>query len=343
MYKISTRLADGRELIYYDRRPGREPVPDRRELPPRVDESQVRLDQATGDWIIVADHRQDRTFRPVTHECPLCPTRGPNQTEIPAPDYDVAVLENRFPALTDAAGGRCEVICFSSEHDASFVDLKPDQVRLVLDVWTDRTAELAARPGVIQVFCFENRGPEMGVTLHHPHGQIYAYPYVAPRTAQMLVQANAYRADHGANLFDALVEAERSAGTRMVAENEAWLAFVPYAARWPYEAHLYPKRRHRDLTELDEPERDAFGDIYLDLLRRFDRLFDTPAPYVAAWHQAPGGQPGTDEFALHLELFTNRRGPDRLKVLGGTEVALGAFSNDIGPESAAARLRDLGR
>jgi UDPglucose--hexose-1-phosphate uridylyltransferase len=236
--------------------------------------------------------------------------------------------------------GRCEVICFSSDHDLSFADLSEDQARLVLDVWIDRTEDLARYPGIEQVFCFENRGPEIGVTQTHPHGQIYAYPFATPRTNRMLDMTTSYRRRFGRNVFDDLLAAERADGSRIVAQNSHWLAFVPYAARWPYEVHLYPKRRRTDLTGLDEDERDAFPAIYLDLLQRFDQLFDTPAPYIAAWHQAPAHDGGRD-FALHLELFTNRRSSGKLKFLAGSEAGMDVFANDITPEQAAKRLRAL--
>jgi UDPglucose--hexose-1-phosphate uridylyltransferase len=353
MQKTGSTLADGREIIYYDRGPiSRRPAPDTRRLPAAKRDSWRRLDATTGEWIIVAGHRQDRTFQPTVGDCPLCPTRDGRLTEVPEPDYDVVVFENRFPALSgppttidggplmasSTANGRCEVISFSSDHDLTMAELKPEQMRLVLDVWVDRTRSLAALPGVAQVFCFENRGAEMGVTLPHPHGQIYAYPYVTPRTSRMVVQAAEYRRAYGGNLFEDLVAAELANGTRVIATNDEWVAFVPFAARWPYEVHLYPRIRRGDLTGLDESQRDAFAGIYLDVLARFDRLFASPTPYVSAWHQAPTGN---DELAVHLELFTNRRSVDRSKVLGGTEVAMDAFSNDVGPEPAAERLREL--
>ncbi len=364
MHKTSTHLADGRDLIYFDRRDtAREVPPDLRDLGRRPGASEPRFDLRTGDWVVVADHRQDRSFQPTASDCPLCPTRPGRPTEVPATDYEVVVFENRFPALSTpsglagterlgrpvappaplwsaSGGGRCEVICFSSEHDASFADLKPDQARLVLDAWADRTDDLSRRDGVAQVYCFENRGAEIGVTQPHPHGQIYAYPYLTPRTAHMLERARAYRSATGANLFDDLVAAE-TAAERVVARNDEWIAFVPFAARWPYEVHAYPSRRRRDLTELDDGERDAFVALYLDLLARFDRLFDAPAPYISAWHQAPRREPGAAEFALHLELFTNRRGDTKLKVMAGTEAGMDSFSNDISPEKAAARLREI--
>lgn len=341
MYRVSSRLSDGRELIYYQAHEPFDPPPDRRGLPAQTLASEVRYDRSTGDRVVIAGHRQTRGLLPEPDDCPLCPSRDGRLTEVPAEDYDVVVFENRFPALTRSSSGRCEVICFSSEHDIASVDLKPDQVRLILDAWTDRTRELGALPGITQVFCFENRGPEMGVTQAHPHGQIYGYPFVTGRTQRVLHQTQQYRRVHNANLFDDIVGQELADGRRVVTMTDEWVAFVPFAARWPYEVHLYPRRRRTDLTGLDEAQRETFASVYLELLRRFGGLFDLPAPYVSAWHQAPNVPDATD-FALHLELFTNRRTSERLKMLGGTEVAMDAFSNDVDPDFAAQRLREFG-
>jgi UDPglucose--hexose-1-phosphate uridylyltransferase len=207
--------------------------------------------------------------------------------------------------------------------------------------WTDRSAELAGQPGVEQVYCFENRGAEIGVTLSHPHGQIYAYPYITPRTDRMLASCASYRRETGSNLFDDILAAEEADSSRIVLRGSHWTAFVPYAAHWPYEVHLYPRRRVPSLVALAGTARAEFCELYLDLLRRFDRLFDRPAPYISAWHQAPVRR-GGDDFALHLELFTVRRAPGKLKYLAGSESGMGAFANDITPEAAAGRLRQLG-
>ena len=386
MKKTSTRLADGRELIYYDSRDDVvRDAPDQRPLDATATASEIRYDPLLDEWVVVASHRQGRTYHPPANECPLCPSRDGRLSEIPEGDYDVAVFENRFPSLTmagttagtdaptavpAAAGhlpdlvragtGRCEVVCFTSDHDASFADLTPQHVGLVLDAWTDRTAELSALPGVEQVFCFENRGAEIGVTLGHPHGQIYAYPFVTPRTERMLAAAAVHRKRTGRNLFDDLLEAARatrgSSADRVVIAGEHWTAFVPYAAHWPYEVHLYPNRRVGDLLALNDAERTEFCTVYLDLLRRFDLLFSEPAagaagsdtavnktPYIAAWHQSPvGSGPGSSgEMALHMELFTIRRTVGKLKFLAGSESGMDVFINDVSPETAAQRLREV--
>ncbi|MFE1588426.1 galactose-1-phosphate uridylyltransferase [Streptomyces sp. NPDC059402] len=350
MKKTSTRLADGRELVYYDLRDDtvRDAV-DRRPLERTVTTSEVRRDPLLGDSVAVASHRQGRTYHPPADQCPLCPSDGERLSEIPDSSYDVVVFENRFPSLAGDSG-RCEVVCFTSDHDASFADLGEEQARLVLDAWTDRTSELSHLASVEQVFCFENRGAEIGVTLGHPHGQIYAYPFTTPRTALMLRSLASHKdATGGENLFDAVLE-EELAGERVVLEGEHWAAFVPYAAHWPYEVHLYPKRRVPDLLGLDEAARTEFPKVYLELLRRFDRIFgegEPPTPYIAAWHQAPFGQLDEfdgvtrDDFALHLELFTIRRTSGKLKFLAGSESGMDVFINDVPPERAAERLREV--
>ncbi|MFE1308773.1 galactose-1-phosphate uridylyltransferase [Streptomyces sp. NPDC058755] len=350
MKKTSTRLADGRELIYYDLRDDtvRDAV-DRRPLDRTITTSEVRRDALLGDSVAIASHRQGRTYHPPADECPLCPSTSDRLSEIPDSSYDVVVFENRFPSLAGGSG-RCEVVCFTADHDASFADLTEEQAGLVLDAWTDRTSELSHLPSVEQVFCFENRGEEIGVTLGHPHGQIYAYPFTTPRTALMLRSLAAHKeATGGENLFDAVLEQEL-AGERVVLEGEHWVAFVPHAAHWPYEVHLYPKRRVPDLLALDEAARTEFPQIYLELLRRFDRIFgsgEPPTPYIAAWHQAPFGAleefdgVTRDDFALHLELFTIRRTSGKLKFLAGSESGMNVFINDVPPECAAERLREV--
>jgi UDPglucose--hexose-1-phosphate uridylyltransferase len=385
-WKDSARLADGREIIYYDESPGlgRAKAPDRRPLGYRpagpgeisgADEnlspSGLRWDALAGEWVIIAAQRQDRTFLPPPEECPLDPSREGRLTEIPADDYDVVVFENRFPSLRGAgdqaaavglpampqpdgpletagvpgrpATGRCEVVCFTSDHDASFASLSPRRVRTVLEAWADRTAVLGDMPGIEQVYCFENRGEEIGVTLSHPHGQIYGYPFVTPRTERMLRQARAHAAAGRANLFDELVAGELAAGIRIVGRNEHWIAFVPAAARWPYEVVLFPARRVASLPDLTDAARDAFCTLYLDVLRRLDALFGVPLPYIAAWHQAPGGDPfARQEFGLHLQVLSIRRAPGKLKYLAGSESGMGVWINDVLPEDAARRLREAG-
>ncbi|MEU2947488.1 galactose-1-phosphate uridylyltransferase [Nocardiopsis alba] len=343
MRKTSARLADGREIVYYDESDhGDRAHVDPRPLPARPAGSEIRLDPLTREPVVVAAHRQDRTHLPPDDRCPLCPSTPERHTEIPAPSYDVVAFENLFPALAGDRG-RCEVLCFSDEHDTSLARLGPRRIRTVVDAWADRSAVLSALPGIEQVYCFENRGPEIGVSLHHPHGQVYALPFVTPRTRDVLASARAHREETGGDLFEDVLAAER-AGPRVVLENGHWTAFVPEAARWPVEVHLYPRRPVADLPDLGDAERDAFAELYADLLARLDRLFDLPLPYIAAWHQAPLHDAEARSLSrLRLEVFSVRRAPDRLKYLAGTESGMGVFVNDVAPETTARLLRKAGR
>ena len=356
---VRAQLADGRDIAYYAL-PGNtpRPVPDRRPLAPRPAsaQSEVRYDAATGDWVAVAAHRQDRTYKPPADQCPLCPSPTGETSEVPAADYDVVVFENRFPSLSHAgegaepipAGalsapgvGRCEVICFSSDHTTSFAELTHEHARLVVDVWRDRTRAMFAMTGVEQVFCFENRGEEIGVTLTHPHGQIYGYPYLTPRTATMLRQAESYAAEHdGANLFADIVSRELRDGVRVIARTHDWTAFVPFAARWPVEVHIYPNRRVLNLLELTDDELDGFTDIYVDVLGRFDHMYPTALPYISALHQYRPDR-GQEQGYFHVELMSIRRSATKLKYLAGSESGMDAFITDVTPEQTAERLKAL--
>ncbi|HEY3996672.1 MAG TPA: galactose-1-phosphate uridylyltransferase [Mycobacterium sp.] len=354
------KLADGRELLFFAL-PGHHPAPveDRRPLPARsAAQSELRFDQSTGQWVIIAALRQDRTYKPPPDQCPLCPGPTGLTSEVPAPDYDVVVFENRFPSLsggshpmtapTSAADfvsapgqGRCEVICFSSDHTGSFADLAPAHARLVVDAWRHRTRDLLAAPEIEQVFCFENRGEEIGVTLTHPHGQIYGYPYLTPRTAAMLERAGRYRTLHGSNLFADLLARENADGSRIVARSDSFTAFVPFAARWPVEVHIYPNRFVHNLIELGEDELDGFVRIYLDVLNRFDRMYSSPLPYISALHQYAETGAQADGY-FHVELMSIRRSASKLKYLAASESAMDAFIGDVMPEGVAQRLRELG-
>lgn len=358
---VKWTLADGREQLFFalpGHRPS--PVPDRRPLPARSNQrSQLRFDSQTGQWVIIAALRQDRTYKPPPDQCPLCPGPSGRTSEIPAPDYDVVVFENRFPSLSRAGSepfdlpdpyvdgfaaapgqGRCEVICFSSDHHTSFAQLPFAQARLVVDAWRHRTADMMDRSGIAQVFCFENRGEEIGVTLTHPHGQIYGYPYVTPRSAIMLREARAYRDRHGANLFGAILERELADGARVIAHTDLFTAFVPFAARWPVEVHVYPNRFAGNLLDLDDAELDAFVEMYLDILGRFDRLYPTALPYISALHQYRDDDEQREGW-FHVELMSVRRSATKLKFLAGSESAMDAFISDVTPESVAARLREV--
>jgi UDPglucose--hexose-1-phosphate uridylyltransferase len=362
--KRVSALADGRELIYFDDAdtklpPDRAADPRRLELRPPT--PQMRLDPLTGEWIAVAAARQNRVVMPPAGLDPLAPQGPGNPSEIPS-DYDVAVFENRSPAFgpglphadsaetgrsyLDGPGivgaglgrvvpayGRCEVICFSSAREGAFGSISRSRARTVIEAWADRTAALSSLPGVRQVYIFENRGAEIGVTLQHPHGQIYGYPYITPRTRQLLAQLDGY----GPALFPDLLKFEQE-GPRVLLAGDHWTAFVPFAARWPVEAHMVPHEHVADFAATSEAQRDELARLYLRLLRGVDALYDDPTPYIAAWHQAPVGS-HRDTARLHLRLMSPRRGAGKLKYQAGSESGMGAWIGDIPAEVQAEELR----
>jgi UDPglucose--hexose-1-phosphate uridylyltransferase len=317
----------------------------------------MRQDPLTAEWISIASARQNRVFLPPADQDPLAPASPTNPSEVPN-NYDVAVFENRSPSFgpsLDAefeldelstvglgrsftAIGRCEVVCFSPEHEGAFGSLTESRARTVIEAWADRTEALSAMPGIQQVFPFENRGEAIGVTLHHPHGQIYAYPYVTPRTTRLVDSI----AKFGPDLFEKILEFER-ASERVVISGEHWTAFVPFAARWPIEVHLLPHRHIPDFAATSEAERDELAPLYLKLLRGIDALYPTPTPYIAAWHQAPV-RVARDDIRLMLQLTSPRRAESKLKYLAGSEAAMGAWIGDVTPEQTAAFVREgIGR
>lgn len=357
--KTEAKLFDGRDLFYFDDLESQQPAtrkPDSREKGERPAVATMRLDSLTGDWISVAAARQNRAFLPPAHQCPLCPTTAENLSEV-TDQFDVAVFENKSPSFgpnlaeqddehyADVTGlnigstresiGRCEVVVFSPEHTGSLGSMPVSRVRTVIEAWADRTAHLYTLPGIRQVFPFENRGQEIGVTLHHPHGQIYGYPYVTPRTKKVLDSISKF----GPDLFQKTLEFEQQS-ERVLIAGEHFTAYVPFAARWPIELHLLPHRHVQNLAELTAVERDELAVIYHRLLGALDRLYDSPTPYISAWHQAPKVA-GAENIRLQLQITSPKRAADKLKFLAGSESAMGAWIGDIAPEVIANQLREV--
>jgi len=352
------QMADGRIIRYYDTQGQARSAEDSRPREEQPEIGELRLDPLVNEWVAMAAHRQGRIFLPPKELCPLCPTTGEMLTEIPESDFEVVVFDNRSPSLrppegdwalpdlvgpdTDlgTAAGKCEVICFTAEHGNAFKDLSPQRVRTLLEAWIDRTAELSKEDFIEHVAPFENRGEEIGVTLSHPHGQIYAYSYIPPRVEKMLATANKYKEQTGKVLFEEIVAREIRDGERIVARNDRWIAYVPYAARYPYEIHVAPLHAVADLTGLTEADRAAFPEIALEVTRRLDGVFGIEMAYIAAWHQAPV-RLGRDVLRLHWQITSIRRAPGKLKYLAGSESAMGAFIMDVRPEQSAAQLREV--
>lgn len=354
--RTDLQLADGRTISYYDQTSTERNKKDNRELSAQPGIGELRLDPLVNEWVAVASHRQHRVFLPPKELCPLCPSTTEKLTEIPDSNYEVVVFENRAPALTSPdtswqlpeisgldtptadAAGRCEVISYTAKHEGSFANLSTTQIRTVLEAWKDRTEQLSKLPFIAHVFPFENRGEEVGVTLHHPHGQIYAYSFIPTRIEKMLSAANAHYAKTKRVLLDDVIARELKDSVRIITQNSEWIAYVPFAARYPFEIHVAPKKSVPDLAALSDLQSDTFPEIAKEVLLRLDGVFGIEMAYIAGWYQAPV-LIGRDRMRLHWQIVSVRRQPGKLKYLSGSESGMGAFIMDLPPEQSAQQLK----
>lgn len=320
--------------------------------------SELRFNPLLGEWLATATHRQDRTFLPPPDFCPLCPTKkGGFPTEVPAENYDIIAFENRFPSLSSnpetpsiatndlyaaaPSQGVCEVILYSPNHSTTLAEEPVEQLHKLVKVWRHRFVELSALEFVQYVFIFENKGEAVGVTLHHPHGQVYAYPFIPPIIEKELSQMKKFKAEKGNCLLCVILEEEKCFQQRIVAENESFVAVIPFYARYPFETHILSKRHLQSLAELSLAEEKNLAEILKQILAAFDRLFDISFPYIMAIHNAPADGGDYDFFHFHIEFYPPLRAAGKLKFLAGSEAGAGMFINDTLPEVKAAELRSF--
>jgi UDPglucose--hexose-1-phosphate uridylyltransferase len=264
------------------------------------------------------------------------------------------VFDNRFPSLvltahdappvtvpTAPATGRCEVVVFTQDPSTSLGALPLRHIALLFQVWADRTTRAARLPQLRYILPFENRGAEVGVTLHHPHGQIYAYPFVPPVPSRMNAQEVIFYHEHGQGLLRDLIVTEQNAGLRMLYAGEHAVAFVPACARYPYEVWVAPVQPVAYFSELSPVQRADLARALKTVLLKYDRLWQRPFPYLMAWYQAPLDGRLHPEAHLHAEFYPPYRTRDRLKYLAGTEIAAGMFAMDVLPEDKAKELQDV--
>jgi UDPglucose--hexose-1-phosphate uridylyltransferase len=353
MYKKKLTKPDGRALYLYSQKP----IPDNI-VPtnPMNDGSKpnphMRWHPLRREWVVYASHRQNRTFLPPKDYSPLAVSKNKDfPTEMPAGDYQVAVFENLFPSLTmtaDAkpelstptapAQGVCEVVVFTQDPDSSLGDLPLSHVRTVLEVWGDRTREIAATGKIKYVMPFENRGVEMGVTLHHPHGQIYAYPYIPPVQEGIYTSMKEFFEKNKKTLIQQMVEDEIKDGRRVLVDNTNAIAFVPVCARYPYETWITVKRPVQYLHQLNADEMHDLARVLKTVLMKFDKMWEKTFPYLMIIYQAPTDKEHP-EGHLYFQITPPYRTKDRLKYLAGTELGAGIFINDSLPEEKAAELK----
>ena len=308
-------------------------------------------------WVITATHRQERTFFPPDDYCPLCPTKeGGLPTEVPTPDYEMVTFDNKFPSLkrnppepaiegddlyqVRPAAGVCEVVLYSPEHLGSLTDKSEEEIENLVYVWTDRYKELGKLEFVDYVFIFENKGKEIGVTLNHPHGQIYAYPFIPPIIDRELNASKKHKRKTGKCLMCDILEREMEDGRRLVAGNEHFQAIIPFYARYPYEVHIVAKEHRRCLPEFSAEEKKSLANMLKIVLEKYDNLWGFSLPYMMVLHQKPTDGKAHGYYHFHIEFYPPYRTKDKLKYLAGSESGAGVFINDTLAEEKAKELRE---
>jgi UDPglucose--hexose-1-phosphate uridylyltransferase len=282
--------------------------------------SELRWHPLLEQWVVVTAHRQHRPQMPEDW-CPFCPGSG----RVPE-EYDVYLYPNDFPAFSfdfPNAPGACDVVLYSPHHNLLPSQLPVSQWEKIIHLWTGRSADLSADPRVKNVSIFENTGPAVGVTMPHPHGQIYAYPFIPPRVERELNSRGNYQQ---------VLDDELRDGRRIIYENPGFVAFAPHFARFPYETQIYIRREARMLADLTDVEAGELASILSLMRRKYDALFGFPLPLMMLLHQFS---------RLYLEFLPLQRSPTKLKYLAGVESGTGTFLNDVVPEEAAAALREV--
>lgn len=320
--------------------------------------SELRWDPINREWVITATHRQNRTFKPPKDYCPLCPTKeGGFPTEVPRDSYDLVVFQNKFPSLqpeaprpgiegselypVDKARGICEVVLFTSEHGGTMSKEPVSRFQKLIKVWRDRYRELGDRDFIDYVFIFENKGEEVGVTLEHPHGQIYAYPFIPPKIKKELDSSHDYLEENGQCLFCKVIQEELKNGERIVISNDTFTAIVPFFARYTYEVHIYANKHLPSFNHFSEKEEKDLAEIMKTLLMKYDNLFDFVFPYIMSIHQQPTDGSGEEYSHFHLEFYPPYRTENKLKYLAGSEAGAGAYINNALAEDKAKELRKI--
>lgn len=318
--------------------------------------SELRWHPILEEWVITATHRQDRTFLPPDDYCPLCPTQpGAFPTEVPESDYEIVTFENKFPSLQHPApepaveetglykvrpaDGICEVLCYTPKHGGTLTDATLQEMRNLVEVWTDRFRDLGGKDFIEYVLIFENKGKEIGVTLTHPHGQIYAFPFIPPKVQRELQSARGHTDRTGRCLFCDIIDEETRDSRRIVVENDSFLAVIPFFARFPYEVYVFPRKHHQALLTFEPSERNDFANILKVVLEKYDNLWGMSLPYMMIMHQAPTDGRDYGYYHFHVEFHPPNRTQTKLKYLAGCETGAGSYINDTVAEEKAAELR----
>jgi len=311
--------------------------------------TELRRNPQLGTWVMVSAGRQHRPQMP-KDGCPFCPGSG----QVPE-EYDVFLYANDFPHLmehppepeysahdlypTQPAYGHCDVVLYSPDHRGSITRLSPAHRLRLFDLWRNRVVEMKNKDYVKYCYIFENKGEIIGVTMPHPHGQIYSYPFIPLRLERELHIAEEYYRKTKNHLFDEMIQLELEERSRLIHESKYFVLATPFAGDYPYETHIFCKPPRLDLTELSSTEADDFMRLLQDTVKMYDALFGFELPFMMAFHQAPVDGGDYSYYRFHVEFYPMHRAADRLKFNAGSETGAWAFTNPSCPEEKAEELR----
>ncbi len=329
-----------------------------------------RFNPLTNEWVLVSPQRTNRPWLGQVEEkkkldlpkydpqCSLCPGNTRASGEKNADYTNTFVFNNDFPALLpestvkssssqhhllreEPETGFCKVVCFSPRHDLTLPDMSVDEVETILSTWTSESEALGAREDISYVQVFENKGAMMGCSNPHPHSQIWATSSIPNEPAKELASQNDYYREHHSALLLDYVQAEKENRDRLVAENEHFIAVVPFWAIWPFEVMVIAVKPIIRLADCDDQSRKGLAGIMLEVTKRYDRLFNVSFPYSMGFHQAPYDGKPHPEWVLHSHFYPPLlRSATVRKFMVGFEL-LAMPQRDITAESAAKILREL--
>lgn len=313
--------------------------------------AELRYHPLIKDWVMIASNRQGRPQMPKDY-CPFCPGSGK------VPDhYDVLKYDNDFPALsqnppkpdnvaneffkTREAYGKCEVILYSPNHTVTLPELPTEHIVKLVDLWCERFREISADERIKYVFIFENRGEAVGVTMPHPHGQIYGYSVVPKKLQLELESSKEYFEEKGKCLFCEMEEQERAFGERVIFETEHFMVFLPFFSEYPYGVYVISKRHVGNIMQFTPEERVDLAETLRLTSGMLDSLFGYKFPYMMCMHNAPvNGEDTSDYYHFHIEFFPPMRSAEKMKFNASSETGAWAHCNPTAPEEKAQELRE---
>ncbi len=313
--------------------------------------AELRYNPLTKDWVMIASHRQNRPQMPKDW-CPFCPGSG----KVPD-DYIVHKYDNDFPALsqeppqpdnlktdfykTAPSYGKCEVILYSPEHTKTLPELSEEHVRKLVDLWVERFVEIKKDENIKYVFIFENRGEVVGVTMPHPHGQIYGYSFIPKKLELECEAAKEHKEKTGNCIFCDMLADEVKYGERIIIENDDFYAFLPFYSEYPYGMYIMSKKHKSTIDQFTDSERDNLAKIVRETAGTLDSLFGYTFPYMMCMHNAPVNSGDMDDtFHFHIEFFPPMRSADKQKFNASSETGAWAHCNPTAPEEKAIELRE---